>query len=448
MPTKRRRLYGAILRSSDPNDIAGPAGVGLGRYIAPGQLAYRIDFENVGVGTEHIPAGRAAGTAPAATVTITETLDADLDPATLALGVMEIGVDGGAYPKMTFVPPPNVQAYSETRRVTVPVYGTAEHVAIDVRVTASLAPDTGVVSWAFEAIDPMTGLTPADPLIGLLPPEPVTPEGLGHGSVEYSVAARAGLATGTQIDAQARVVFDQEAPLDTPTWRNTVDVDPPVPTGLVDGRGAGPSVAVSWDSTDLGAGVDVFDVFVGDGVAPLRPWKVASTARNGMYVGEVGHTYRFAVRAADLVGNTDGILHAAVVDAPATTDPSAPPAAAPPPPPPAPPEVVPVTDLGPRLANLSYQGGRRPYPSGIVRFLVDLQASQGANRQVRVLKRTAAKTRRRPERFVQLGALTLDAYGDGRFSFRTPKPAQGDIYVVVDAVTGAELYRAKIFSKR
>jgi len=94
-----------------------------------------------------------------------------------------------------------------------------------VDVDFALDPDTGVVSWRFTSIDPVTGQQTRDPLAGFLPPNQVPPE--GDGWVTYTVRPRSTLVTGDVIDAQARIVFDTNDPIDTvPAHFNTIDASP------------------------------------------------------------------------------------------------------------------------------------------------------------------------------------------------------------------------------
>ena len=44
----------------------------------------------------------------------------------------------------------------------------------------------------------------------------------------FTVATRAGLATGTAVENAAEIVFDINEPIVTPTWTNTVDVTAPI----------------------------------------------------------------------------------------------------------------------------------------------------------------------------------------------------------------------------
>ncbi|MEI9924478.1 MAG: hypothetical protein WDN50_13940 [Bradyrhizobium sp.] len=82
------------------------------------------------------------------------------------------------------------------------------------RVSAGIDVNSNTLTWLLQAIDPLTGEVIQDPTKGLLPPDDA--QGDGRGFVSYSVTPKADLATGTQLSAQARVLFNTTAPMDTP----------------------------------------------------------------------------------------------------------------------------------------------------------------------------------------------------------------------------------------
>ncbi|MBA3514349.1 MAG: hypothetical protein H0T77_08245, partial [Pyrinomonadaceae bacterium] len=123
-----------------------------------------------------------------------------------------------------------------------------------VRVIAALDKSTGVVTWRFISLDPATMQPTENALAGFLPPNKNTPE--GEGAVTFTVQAKPGLAEGTEIRNKARIVFDTNAPIDTPEWLNTIDNSKPV--SQVAALAASQNTAsfpVNWSGTDTGAGV-------------------------------------------------------------------------------------------------------------------------------------------------------------------------------------------------
>ena len=127
-----------------------------------------------------------------------------------------------------------------------------------VQVDAVFDPATGVLTWTMTSTDPLTGQLSLDPLAGFLPPD--NAQGQGEGFVTYTAKPIAALATGATITNQASVVFDTNAPIDTPTTINTLDATPPVTTASPSGTAGANgwytgSVQVALSAIDAGSGV-------------------------------------------------------------------------------------------------------------------------------------------------------------------------------------------------
>jgi hypothetical protein len=178
------------------NIILGPPGVGSEHWVSANDpLNYKIQFEN----------DPESATAPVQVLTITQTLDSDLDFETFRLG--DFGFGGSTYGV-----PGDSAAYST--RLDLTVYFVDFFAGINVA--------TGIVTWTFTTIDPVTGEVPLDSLVGFLPVNNTPPEGKGF--VSYSVLPRSTVVTGDIIDAEARIVFDDDDPIDTPPIFNTINV--------------------------------------------------------------------------------------------------------------------------------------------------------------------------------------------------------------------------------
>jgi RHS repeat-associated protein len=265
----------------DPNDLLGPAGFGPAAFIALSHgLGYTIRFEN-----------EAQANAPAQVVIVTEQLDPNLDWSTFQLG------DFGFGNLVLHVPAGSI--FYSTR---IDVRATL-HVFVD--VTGTFDVTTGLARWVFNSLDPHTLDVPDDPLAGFLPPNQSAPE--GEGFVSYTVSPRASLGTGTVIRARGTVIFDDNAPVDTPEWPNTIDALPP--TSAVDPLPSvsQPTFIVSWSGTDDpgGSGIASFDVYVSADGGDFVPWLVGTTATASIFAGTAGHTYSFYSVAVDNVGNRE-----------------------------------------------------------------------------------------------------------------------------------------------
>ncbi len=296
-------------RSRDPNDILGPEGFGEERWVPfDERLNYTIRFENDPLLAD----------APAQSIRITTTLDPDVDVRTFRLNDITLST--------TVIDVPDNAAFFQDR------LDLREDLGIFVDVFAGIDVINGEAFWEFVSVDPLTGDLPIDPLIGLLAVNNASPD--GEGFVTYSVLPKADTVTGTRIDAQATIVFDINAPIDTPAIFNTVDATPPdsgvtleIPGGgglTADELAAGssgipilvddPQFVINWGGTDdsTGSAIQHFDVFVSDNGGPFLPYLLGTELTGATFAGEVGHTYSFFSQTTDNAGNTEG--------APATPD--------------------------------------------------------------------------------------------------------------------------------
>jgi hypothetical protein len=272
-----------VIRSSDPNDITGPAGAGPNRALfPPAILPYTIRFEN----------DPEQATAPALDVFVTTTLDADIDLDTFELGSLGFG--------SILVPvPAGLQAYTTHVDTTNP-----DGSPLRVIVTASLDIATRAVNWSFISTDPETGLTPADPAAGFLPPN--DDEGSGEGFLTYTAAHLPSAASGTSISAVASIVFDTNDAIITNTWTNQLDTEAPVSSvAALPASVSTPTFAVNWSGSDAVAGVASYDVFVSVDGGGYTLWLDDTTDTSASYPGVNGSSYAFYTRATDQLGLTE-----------------------------------------------------------------------------------------------------------------------------------------------
>lgn len=268
-------------RSSDPNEIVGPPGIGVNRNVrvlGDGSLEYMIFFENI-----------RTATAAAQEVFVTCPLDANLDPATFTLGSIAFGGQNGQL----------VSALSGLPSGTyrIPLKNTPYVVDVAVTLVGNQA------KWTLRTIDPRIENYPEDPLAGFLSPNDDT--GRGEGYVSFRIQARAGVAHGTVIRESASIVFDTNAPIITNTWSNRVDRQGP--TSAV---GALPATSptvfpVAWSGQDDtgGAGIASYDIFVAENNGAYTKWLTGTTATTALFGGLPGRKYQFYSIATDAVGN-------------------------------------------------------------------------------------------------------------------------------------------------
>jgi len=183
-----------------------------------------------------------------------------------------------------------------------------------VRISASLNPITGVLTWRFISIDPATGEMPDDPLAGFLPPNRTPPE--GDGNVFFTIMPKTGLSTGTEIRNRAAIVFDFNEAINTPEWVNTIDNSKPTSRVIqLDVSQSSVIFNVNWSGTDTGSGVQSYTIFVSENGGPFTPWISNTTAPSGFFPGQPAKTYAFYSIARDQAGNIEN----AKISAEATT---------------------------------------------------------------------------------------------------------------------------------
>ena len=230
----------------------------------------------------------ATATAPAQTVTVTEQLDPNLDWSTFQFGDIGFG---------TFIVnvPPGRTSFSTQVDATATL-------GVLVDITAGFNLKTGLMTWTFTSLDPTTLDLPMNPTVGFLPPNTNAPA--GQGFVTYIVNLKQNLATGTRINAQATVVFDTNAPIQTAQLFNTIDSSPP--TSSVDPLPATTtttSFPVSWSGFDgAGSGVASYNVFVSTDGGSFTPFLTGTTQTSATFTGQFGHTYGFYSVASSNVG--------------------------------------------------------------------------------------------------------------------------------------------------
>jgi hypothetical protein len=151
---------------------------------------------------------------PAARLVVTDQLDpTTVNLRTVALGTISFGTTVITLPRGT-------NSCNTTYNINS---------SLSVRIQGSLNTNTGLHKWTIASIDPSTGLPPTNPTIGFLPPDADGIEGKGSG--QFNLASISSLTTGTQVTNMATAVFDTNAPIHTPAWLNTLDVD--LPAGSV-----------------------------------------------------------------------------------------------------------------------------------------------------------------------------------------------------------------------
>ncbi len=268
----------------DPNDITGPTGYGDPRWVSKqDSLGYRVRFEN----------DPTVATGPARKITIDVPLEEDV-----ALNSFRIGSFGFA--NLLFDVPPN-RTFYQTRVDAIDSLGVLVDVLISVDIINKKA------FWIFQAIDPATGLPSALPTLGMLPVnDTLTHE--GEGFVDFIVKPAPATVTGDVEEAQASIVFDQNAAIETNVWVNTIDAV--APTSNVDplpAQSPVPDIEISWEGTDDtgGSGVKDYALYVSEDGDYFTEYQSGIVDTSITFIGQPGSTYSFYTRARDNAGNVE-----------------------------------------------------------------------------------------------------------------------------------------------
>jgi hypothetical protein len=269
-----------VRSSFDPNDKVGSRQAG-GEFIAGEEpLRYTIYFENDPV----------LATAPAQEVVITDQLDANLDLDSFSLGPISFG-------DQLVVPTPGLSEF------TTDVDLRPDQNLL-VRIHAQLDKTTGLLTWRFTSLDPVTMEPPVDPDAGFLPPNLNPPE--GDGAVMFTVKYKSHLATGTRICNRANIIFDTNDPILTPEWCNTLDNTKP--SSQVSPLAATQTAAdflVEWSGADEGAGIQMYSVFVSENDGPFAPFVSFTPDTSATFTGQPGSRYAFYSVAWDKALNME-----------------------------------------------------------------------------------------------------------------------------------------------
>jgi hypothetical protein len=265
----------------DPNDKLTIGFGNAGYFRANDRLYYTIRFENM-----------ATAAAPAGVVYVTDTLSTNLDWSTLQLG--EIGFNN-----TTVSVPTGIQQFAQSG-ITIP---TLSNIHVDVQAAFSNQP--GTLYWTLTTIDPVTGELPEDPLVGFLPPNN-TKDHRGEGYVSFSIAVPTNAADGVIITNTAKIIFDVNAPIWTPSVTNTTDTTAPTSRvhTLPSQSPAQFTLQVSGDDRG-GCGIQFYDIYCSRETDDFSLWKSTSTNNSFIFEGEPGVRYSFYSLARDAIGNQE-----------------------------------------------------------------------------------------------------------------------------------------------
>lgn len=281
------RLKTLVAASFDPNEMVGPSGYGPQNWIRKTpKVSYSVLFEN-----------KSTATAPAHEVFITDTLDVkkfnlnEFGFGSFGFGDTIVALAGKNLKKFAI----DIDLRPQTSLIT--------------RVSGNLDTISGIIRWEFISLNPETMAYEEDPFIGFLPPNDVKHS--GEGFVSFSVGLKNNLLTRDEIENQATIVFDANAPIFTNKYTNTIDIDPPV--SKVDQLNAtsGNRLTLNWTGSDEGSGIESYSVYYLENDSLLVPVVLDTKSTSILFIANVGSRYKFYSVATDFVSlkeNQNGLF--------------------------------------------------------------------------------------------------------------------------------------------
>jgi PKD repeat protein len=281
-PLLKKRLRNVA--SFDPNEKTGLRGNTPQNHLQGNTpLGYAIYFEN-----------KNTATAPAQEVIILDTLDkTTLNASTFTLQSFGFG-------DSTWITPTGINsAYATTIILRRP--GKSN---LSVRIDAQLDTATGILKWRFLSLDPATREMLTDPLDGFLPPNVTSPE--GQGFVSYTIQPKTALAHNTRIRNKAAIHFDNNPPIITNEFVNTVDILSPVSSvAALPATTPDTSFKITWSGTDADAGIRSYDVYYAINNGPYTLWLFNAPVTEAVFTGKKDSLYKFYSIAKDYAGNIE-----------------------------------------------------------------------------------------------------------------------------------------------
>ena len=270
--------------SQDPNDKTAIGGNGEKGYVSAGQkIAYRIDFEN----------DPEFATAPAQWVRVFDVIDAGkfdldsfvLDEFCIAGNSFRVGDGRDSFNDTVVL---NVLGIKITTKVSINLVTDAENG--ETRLVAE-----------FMAIDPSTGFMLMDVDNGMLPVNDMIGSGEGH--IRYSLNAKSDLPHGAELTNTAKIYFDFNDPIDTPTTVNTIDsVKPEIASFSVVAETDSSAATLTFEGADADSGISGYNIlYSADGEAFSSAGFTPEDSF--IFTGQPGATCYFKVQAVDNVGN-------------------------------------------------------------------------------------------------------------------------------------------------
>jgi len=265
--------------SSDPNHKYGPADSPNKIWTSErNDKVYQIDFENL-----------SNASAPAITVTVTDTLDlTKINALSFRWGNILVGtkllVDLSEIVDSTII-----------KIVDLPFPMTDKLLII-----GDYKPSTGIVKWKLTTVDPVNFQEVSGAFDGFLPPNT---DGEGAGTLTYRVDYKQEVQTGDTITNKATIVFDENDPITTNLYLNRFDeIIPQSSVAPLPPSTENDTFQVNVSGSDIISGVAYYSLYVSvnDGAYNLYNEVSGSGIE---FIGQQGNKYEFFSIAVDEAGN-------------------------------------------------------------------------------------------------------------------------------------------------
>ena len=177
----------------------------------------------------------------------------------------------------------------------------------DVRISAGVDLKSNAATWLIQAIDPLTGEVRTSGEGGLLPPN--NAQGLGAGSVSYSIELADTVGTGDGFVARAQVLLDNAAPEHAAELQYLIDADAPISLLETESLDDASAYRIRWNATDQtgGSGFKHVTIYVAEDGGDFKIWKrqIQQASGEAIYSGSRSKDYEFLALATDRAGNRE-----------------------------------------------------------------------------------------------------------------------------------------------
>ena len=196
--------------------------------------------------------------------------------------------------------PPNTASYYQR-------LDARDSLGLYVDVTAGYDQISNQAFWEFQAIDPLTLLSPTDPLKGFLLLQDSSRPMNGHGFVNFSIKPAGSAVTLDTIGARASIVFDLHDTIPTNIHKNTIDAFAPTSHMNALTANSNNPVHLSWYGADDsgGCGIDYYTIYISTDQVNFRVFIPRISSTDTTLTLPPDSNYCFFVLATDRVGNKE-----------------------------------------------------------------------------------------------------------------------------------------------